>query len=569
MITKENYHNQIARIDIDSLPDNIKTGHEFFLESEEFYNDDDALDLKEVMDNYLKSLNEYLQYKKSDKEPIIRDFYNRLTKVEIASLRSTGFNAQNQKLADELKISLAEVLEFDERIRPKSKKNVSKPQSIPDKPKKKEAKTTQEKTITEAANQVISLGEDVKFIKRFIGFHNKNKPIISLLNFIKALQRAIVQKIIPKTSAYADDIRKIQNRAVQFYNDHAEETEIKVVINDHDLARYVGISGGEKVYKSIGLIKRFISMQGKEMELAKVDTYLKSISKANLTDEDPYFDKVQTIVDYIQKRKKGKPVKVEEQELNGLQGIVEGCGCHHLGKIYDSGQKELRQCHSKKYSDAKKGACSHHSGVKKQKKCKELNGIMTAEEVAVQEYETLDFDGKYKALMGNPASNFDMMLFGIAGSGKTTYLLQFAHYLCTKFYKPTLYVSGEEYNSLPLTLKIRELPSLPAKLFFAKNIDTVPIPLESFSFIILDSVTDLGINLDTYKRLRDEYPEAAFIVILQTRKDGQFKGGKEWEHEMEVAGVIESGTVSIYKNRYGVKGQLNFFEDKDNNLNTI
>lgn len=310
-------------------------------------------------------------------------------------------------------------------------------------------------------------------------------------------------------------------------------------------------------------------MQGKEIEQEKVDAYLKSIAKANITDEDPYFDKVQAIVNFIRKRIEGKPVKVEEQELNGFQDIVNGCGCNHLGKIYDSGQKELRQCHSRKYSDAKKGACSHHNGLKPQKKCNELDGIMTAEEVAVQEYETLDFDGKYKALMGTPANNFDMMLFGIAGSGKTTYLLQFAHYLCTRFGRPTLYVSGEEYNSLPLTLKIRELPSLPAKLFFAKNIDKVPIPLENFSFIILDSVTDLGINLDTYKRLREEYPEAAFIVILQTRKDGQFKGGKEWEHEMEVAGIIENGTVSIYKNRYGVKGHLNFFEDNDYNLNTI
>lgn len=560
MITKENYHNQIARIDIDSLPDNLKSGHEFFLESEEFYNDDDAHDLREVMDKYLKSLNEYLQYKKSDKEPIIRDFYNRLSKVEIASLRSTGFNAQNQKLADELKISLAEVLEFDERIRPQSNKTVSKPKPEPSqaKPKGKKERASKEKTITEPANQVVSLGEDVKFIKRFVGFHNKNRPIISLLNFIKALQRAIVQKIIPKTSPHAEDIRKIQKRAVQFYNEHAEENEIKVVINDHDLARYVGISGGEKVYKSIGFIKRFISMQGKEIELAKVDAYLKSISKANLTDKDPYFDKVQSIVDYIQKRKKGKPVKVEEQELNGLQGIVEGCGCHHLGKIYDTEMKELRQCHSKKYSDARKGACSYHKGLRKQKKCKELNGIMTAEEVAGMQYEKLQFEGKWRALLGLPATNFDMMVFGQPGSGKTTFLLAFAHYLALNF-GDILYISGEEYNSSPLTDKVNELPSIPPNLHFVKDIKG--IPLHNYKFIIMDSVTDLGIDLETYKTLREQNPDTAFILILQTTKDGKFKGGKEWEHEVEIAGSISEGVISIYKNRYGVKGTLDFFNN--------
>lgn len=513
MITKENYHKEIAKIGTDTLPDYLRDGHKVFLESEEFYNDEDTKDLKAILDDHIRDLNEYL---------------------------SQNIPKEQTK-----------------KLRQKAKRITKKTEAEPKPRKSKTSKQSQDQIVP---NQVEMLREEVRFIRRLITFHNKPKQLTSLLSFIKALQRAIVQKLIRKTSPLADDIQKIQERMVKFYNQHAHEEEITIVINDQDLVRYVAIVGGERVYKSIGIIKRFIAMQGKEIEQEKVDVFLKSLDKAK-TPDDPYLDKLDAIMNFILKKKKGKPVKVEEQELNGLQDIVDGCVCHHLGKIYDSGLKELRRCNSRKYSDAKKGACSHHNGLNRNKKCKELDGIMTAEEVAVQEYETLDFDGKYRALMGNPATNFDMMLFGIAGSGKTTFLIQFAHYLCTKFGKPTLYVSGEEFNSLPLTLKIRELPSLPSKLFFAKNINSVPIPLENFGFIILDSVTDLGINLETYKRLREDYPEAGFIVILQTRKDGQFKGGKEWEHEMEVAGVIENGTVSIYKNRYGVKGQLNFFEN--------
>jgi hypothetical protein len=375
------------------------------------------------------------------------------------------------------------------------------------------------------------------------------------LSYVKSLQRAIVQKLIKKSSPYADDIRVIQDKLVKLYNNSNPNSEVRLVINDADLARYVGIVGGEAVFKSVAVIKRFIGMQGKELEADKIESFLKYVSKASITSEDPYFDRVQSIVNQIKKYKQGS-LKVSDQELNGLMGIVNGCNCH-LGKIYDAGERELRKCHSKKFSDAKRGACSHHKGVK-QVKCNELNGVMTAEQVAKMEFEKLNLSGKWASLIGQPATNFDMMIFGQPGSGKTTFLLSFGHYLATNF-GSVLYVSGEEYNSAPLTEKLNQLPSLPENLHFVKDLRN--IPLGNYQFVILDSITDLGIDLESYKLMREKYPDTAFILILQTTKDGKFKGGKEWEHEVEIAGEVDNGVISIYKNRYGVKGTLNFFEN--------
>jgi predicted ATP-dependent serine protease len=155
------------------------------------------------------------------------------------------------------------------------------------------------------------------------------------------------------------------------------------------------------------------------------------------------------------------------------------------------------------------------------------------------------------------------MIYGQPGSGKTTFLLEFAHYL-TRF-GDVLYVSGEEYNSSPLTEKVNALPSIPSNLHFSKRIKGVQ--LSNYRFIILDSVTDLGIDLDTYKKLREDNPDTCFILILQTTKDGNFRGGKEWEHEVEIAAEIQDGVINIYKNRYGTKGQLNFFTNKQNTYN--
>lgn len=167
----------------------------------------------------------------------------------------------------------------------------------------------------------------------------------SVLSYIKSLQRAIVQKLIKKSSPYAEDIRVIQNKLVKLYNNSNPSSEVRLVINDADLARYVGIVGGEAVYKSVAVIKRFIGMQGKELEVDKIEAFLKYVGKASITSEDPYFDRVQTIVNQVKKYKQGT-LKVSDQELNGLMGIVNGCNCH-LGKLYDTGEKELRKCHSK------------------------------------------------------------------------------------------------------------------------------------------------------------------------------------------------------------------------------
>jgi hypothetical protein len=553
MITKDNYTSTINNVDISALPEMLREGHEFFLESVEFYDEDK--DIRETIDLYLNKLNEYLSYRKDNKETIIRDFYAQLSKTEVANLRKNGLSTSKKKLADTLNISQDELLEFDEKIRPKAKRDS--PRNEPKTKKPPKAKKTSEETEKETVPPkfVENLDEEVKFIKRFIGFHNKSKQLSSVLSYIKSLQKAIVQKLIRKSSPYADEVRIIQDKLVKLYNNSNPNSEVRLVINESDLAKYVGIVGGEAVYKSVAVIKRFIGMQGKGLEADKIEAFLKYVGKAGITSEDPYFDRVQSIVNQVKKYKQGT-LKVSDQELNGLMGIIEGCNCN-LGKIYDTGEKELRKCRSKKYSDAKRGACSHNQGVKKVK-CNELNGVMTAEQVAKMEFEKLNLTGKWAALIGQPATNFDMMIFGQPGSGKTTFLLSFGHYLATNF-GSVLYVSGEEYNSAPLTEKLNLLPSLPKNLHFVKDLRNIPVG--NYQFVILDSITDLGVDLESYKLMREKYPDTAFILILQTTKDGKFKGGKEWEHEVEIAGEVDNGTISIYKNRYGVKGSLNFFED--------
>jgi predicted ATP-dependent serine protease len=161
--------------------------------------------------------------------------------------------------------------------------------------------------------------------------------------------------------------------------------------------------------------------------------------------------------------------------------------------------------------------------------------------------------------MGRPATNFTLMLHGEPGAGKTTLLLKFAKYLANTFGK-VLYISSEEFAASTMTEKVNTLLNpFPANLEFAENLKDPQ--LSKYDFIILDSVNDLGLQLQDYKDLRAKYPNTAFILILQHTKAGKYRGGKDWEHEIEIGGEVVSGVITIYRNRYGVKGSMNFFTD--------
>jgi hypothetical protein len=184
--------------------------------------------------------------------------------------------------------------------------------------------------------------------------------------------------------------------------------------------------------------------------------------------------------------------------------------------------------------------------------------IMSARELSKKTFQEYDFKGKYLALMGKPSEGFRMMLHGRPGGGKTTFLLQFAKYLCNNFGN-VLYVSKEEFGSSTLTQKINKyLKPIPHNIDFAENLQG--IDLKGYNFVVLDSINDLGMDLKAFKELKAKYPKTAFILILQCTKAGTFKGGKEWEHEVEIGAEIkEAGVISVYKNRFDVKGELNFF----------
>jgi predicted ATP-dependent serine protease len=111
-------------------------------------------------------------------------------------------------------------------------------------------------------------------------------------------------------------------------------------------------------------------------------------------------------------------------------------------------------------------------------------------------------------------------------------------------------VSKEEYGAATLTDKVNQFDIKSPNLFFSPDIKG--INLSDYKFVFMDSINVLKLTLEDYVKLREQHPETAFIIILQTTKDGKFKGGKDWEHEVEIAVEIIKRQPRVYKNRYGI-----------------
>lgn len=307
-----------------------------------------------------------------------------------------------------------------------------------------------------------------------------------------------------------------------------------------------------KLSPTINIIKEFLKMHGRFVSRKKMLALKKSLKVADKNKSTESAIKlIETKLEVLDKKiGNGAKVFIKEKDLSSLKKSLSNSSFNRsgIGTIYSKRMKGTRMCKSRKFSDAGKGACSHHKG---------LSGILTAEEIANKEFELLDFKGKWLELIGNPEKNFTMMLHGEPGAGKTTFILMFVQYLSTL--GNVLYVSSEEFGSATLASKVKEILSpIPPNIHFTSNI--YQLNISKYNFVVLDSINDLGLNIESFKQLKSNNPQTAFILVLQHTKQGQFKGGKEWEHEAQIAGAVSNGVISIYKNRYGVKSDLNFFK---------
>ncbi|MDR2963476.1 MAG: DNA repair protein RadA [Bacteroidales bacterium] len=333
------------------------------------------------------------------------------------------------------------------------------------------------------------------FIKRFCTLDGKNSRVSRepALRILKALQKAIVEKIIRKTSPYAKEIQHIQENLIKIIESNASEA---IEIPE----KYKEIAKSQKINPETAIIKAFIAIQGKEGVKEKAKALLVRTEK--IDNRSAHLVAIRlALKNYI--KGETEVIVIENQTLQGLYGLAGIDVSPKVGEIVSS------------------------------------TALLGAQ------FDTLRFSGKWKTLIGNPDKNFRLMMFGKPGSGKSTLSLAFAGYLSKTLGLKVLYIAAEEKFGYTLQEKIVRLDVANSNLL---TTDKVPANLERFDVVFFDSVNTLGLEPEQLRKLPKQ---TACVFVFQTTKEGLFRGSQEFSHDVDCVIKVENMKATTEKNRYG------------------
>ena len=165
--------------------------------------------------------------------------------------------------------------------------------------------------------------------------------------------------------------------------------------------------------------------------------------------------------------------------------------------------------------------------------------ILSAQQIMDMKFKTIGLTGKYRALIGDPEPAFSAMIYGKPKQGKSTVAIDMAKEL-TRLGK-VLYCAFEEGHGGTLQDKIKRNNANVPGLDFANKL---PPNLSRYQFVFIDSVSDAGLDEVFFKALiKANKPNTSIIGIFHATKDGKFRGGQSFAHDVDVLMRVENGVV--------------------------
>ena len=505
MITATNYLSRVAGIDFTLLPPALQKGDELTRKAlergGEAYNTSETV--RRVVDAYLEKLNRSVAMKpdpKADKEP-----WEGGTK-KAAPSPAAAMKVIKQKAAAPAK-------------KPAPAKRTPAKRVAAKKAPARRAATRKPDT----AERVELMPPEVALIRRYANMHGKVRTRAQLLRLLSSLQKAMVEKRIRKTSPFATEVLQMQDQLIAAL-DRMKSDAAEITIAAKNLERYKEIASSRRIRESVALLKRFLSLHGKDGIKDKAvrlrDAIMRAVDKEKVKSDDPYMVRLAAARMALQRYIDGmaSTPKVQNAELNGIRGLL------GLGSVSGLGAAPAK-------------------------------AVMPSGELMRMKFETIGLRGKFRELIGDPAVGFTAMVFGQPKSGKSTLMLEFAHHLARE-HGEVLYCAIEEGYGYTLQEKIARLGTVHERLNFS---DRVPSDLSAYDFVFIDSVSKAGMELEDLVKLKHANPRTSFVFIFHSTKQGQFRGGNELAHEVDVIIEVEPGLVKA-SGRFNAGGEITIKE---------
>lgn len=166
---------------------------------------------------------------------------------------------------------------------------------------------------------------------------------------------------------------------------------------------------------------------------------------------------------------------------------------------------------------------------------------------------------KFKNSFGELTNNFNMIIWGDSGNGKTNLVMQITNLLILN--GDVLYVSLEEGHESTMQLtamrQLEQLNQSNHKIRFSdyemdlEELRKTLSKRQSARFVIIDSIQYLNISYEDYKNLKSDFPNKSFLFISHQKgkiPDGSTSNKVRYDVPIKVR--VE-GYVAFVTSRYG------------------
>jgi hypothetical protein len=592
-ITANNYFTAIDSVDVDAMPEALKTMHNLFTKVTGNGQNMDSYksnaNIVKHVELYIDKLNQWAdkqqaaEDKKAPARPKVR---------KTQSARKTGRKAKPRRR--KTAAPAAEPKPAKTR-KPKAAKapKAPKPEPAPDN-----------------RTRIEKVPVSVAYINRYRLMNGKVLPKKegrgSIRSFITSLQKAIEEKMIRKTDQYASEIMTMQKSLVDTYNGWKGNAARKIEIENYD--HYLSIVQQYVIAPFTVLVKRFLKIQGKDGVKKEAGNLVKAINKfveAKEVTKAQVADMLDSLNDYI--ADKTNSVTISTHALNGLMGLAGINGgtapkkaagrsasaepatknnVNGFEQTFQDPDKSIREGdfvetpmgdkgtvrrltkqHAFLDTDSGSHTVPRHM-IRKVRQGAGVNGVgvINSMDLKVMQFDSLGMQGKYRELIGDPAEPWSMMIYGAPGSGKSTLSIELAHYLAANHGRRVAYVAKEEGIGATIQEKFARLNAFHANIDIHSN--RLPDHPEQYQYIFIDSVNEFGIEYEQLSALQHTWKAKGInpVYIFKGTKDGSFRGSQEFEHLVDVSVKTEDGIARTEKSRFGGKGALVVYKDDAQNI---